>query len=184
MANGAVEGVLLLACLGEIMWHVVASLLCALHSWGTLGLASATMQHNLQCLRIATAAAASHRVCYMFSGLWRGSTVAVKTMILPAKMSGAEKRERMAIMEAAISSTMNHPNIGESWVNRQASGGCYYVRPCLCGRALYRATTRKRVPSSRFMSFHGTAPLVVMLALCCMGAAVDSGQHSCAWACG
>lgn len=34
-------------------------------------------------------------------------------MILPAKMSGAEKRERMAIMEAAISSTMNHPNIGE-----------------------------------------------------------------------
>jgi hypothetical protein len=32
-------------------------------------------------------------------------------MILPAKMSGAEKRERMAIMEAAISSAMNHPNI-------------------------------------------------------------------------
>jgi hypothetical protein len=26
-------------------------------------------------------------------------------------MSGAEKRERMAIMEAAISSVMNHPNI-------------------------------------------------------------------------
>jgi hypothetical protein len=40
------------------------------------------------------------------AGLWRGSTVAVKTMVLPAKMSGAEKRERMAIMEAAISSTM------------------------------------------------------------------------------
>jgi hypothetical protein len=32
-------------------------------------------------------------------------------MILPARMSGAEKRERMAIMEAAISSTMAHPNI-------------------------------------------------------------------------
>jgi hypothetical protein len=43
--------------------------------------------------------------------MWRGSTVAIKTMILPAKMSGAEKRERMAIMEAAISSVMNHPNI-------------------------------------------------------------------------
>jgi hypothetical protein len=27
-------------------------------------------------------------------------------MVLPAKMSGAEKRERMAVMEAAISSTM------------------------------------------------------------------------------
>jgi hypothetical protein len=43
--------------------------------------------------------------------MWRGSTVAIKTMILPAKMSGAEKRERMAIMEAAVSSVMNHPNI-------------------------------------------------------------------------
>jgi hypothetical protein len=40
------------------------------------------------------------------AGLWRGSIVAVKTMVLPAKMSGAEKRERMAVMEAAISSTM------------------------------------------------------------------------------
>lgn len=36
-------------------------------------------------------------------------------MILPAKMSGAEKRERMAIMEAAISSTMNHPNIVQTY---------------------------------------------------------------------
>jgi hypothetical protein len=45
------------------------------------------------------------------AGMWRGSTVAIKSMILPAKMSGAEKRERMAIMEAAISSVMNHPNI-------------------------------------------------------------------------
>jgi hypothetical protein len=43
--------------------------------------------------------------------MWRGSCVAVKSMILPARMSGAEKRERMAIMEAAISSAMNHPNI-------------------------------------------------------------------------
>ena len=44
-------------------------------------------------------------------GLWRGSVVAVKATVLPARMSGAEKRERMAIMEAAISSAMNHPNI-------------------------------------------------------------------------
>lgn len=65
-----------------------------------------------------------HTAFAMTSGLWRGSTVAVKTMILPAKMSGAEKRERMAIMEAAISSTMNHPNIGKSWVDRPVSGGC------------------------------------------------------------
>lgn len=32
-------------------------------------------------------------------------------MLLPAKMSGTERRERMAIMEAAISSAMHHPNI-------------------------------------------------------------------------
>jgi hypothetical protein len=31
----------------------------------------------------------------VFKGLWRGTTVAVKTMILPANMSGAEKREKM-----------------------------------------------------------------------------------------
>lgn len=44
-------------------------------------------------------------------GLWRGSVVAIKVMILPARMSGKEKRERMALMEAAISSVMTHPNI-------------------------------------------------------------------------
>jgi hypothetical protein len=38
--------------------------------------------------------------------------VAVKTMILPANMTGQEKREKMAVMEAAISSSLVHPNIG------------------------------------------------------------------------
>lgn len=32
-------------------------------------------------------------------------------MVLPARMSGAEKRERMLVMEAAISTAMLHPNI-------------------------------------------------------------------------
>lgn len=32
-------------------------------------------------------------------------------MLLPANMSGAEKREKMAVMEAAISSSLSHPNI-------------------------------------------------------------------------
>eukprot|EP00775_Hariotina_reticulata_P003854 gene3854-4111_t len=58
----------------------------------------------------------------VFKGLWRGSTVAVKTMVLPAKMSGAEKRERMAIMEAAISSAMNHPNIVQTYT--------YIIKQC------------------------------------------------------
>lgn len=33
------------------------------------------------------------------------------SMVLPANMSGAEKREKMAVMEAAISSSLSHPNI-------------------------------------------------------------------------
>lgn len=35
----------------------------------------------------------------VYKGLWRGTVVAIKTMILPANMSGAQKREKMAIME-------------------------------------------------------------------------------------
>ena len=47
----------------------------------------------------------------VYKGLWRGTVVAVKSMMLPANLSGAEKREKMAIMEAAISSALSHPNI-------------------------------------------------------------------------
>ncbi len=35
----------------------------------------------------------------VYKGIWRNTLVAVKSMILPAKMSGADKRQRMAIME-------------------------------------------------------------------------------------
>jgi hypothetical protein len=34
-------------------------------------------------------------VVQVYKGLWRGTVVAVKTMLLPANMSGAEKREKM-----------------------------------------------------------------------------------------
>lgn len=37
--------------------------------------------------------------------------MAVKSMVLPIKMSGAEKRGRLAVMEAAISASLSHPNI-------------------------------------------------------------------------
>lgn len=47
----------------------------------------------------------------VYKGVWRGTTVAIKTMVLPANMSGAEKREKMAIMETAISSSLSHPNV-------------------------------------------------------------------------
>jgi hypothetical protein len=32
-------------------------------------------------------------------------------MILPAGLSNKERREKMAVMEAAISSSLSHPNI-------------------------------------------------------------------------
>jgi hypothetical protein len=48
----------------------------------------------------------------VYKGLWKGTVVAVKTMLLPSGLSGAEKREKMAIMETAISSSLSHPNVG------------------------------------------------------------------------
>lgn len=47
--------------------------------------------------------------------------MAVKTMVLPANMSGQEKREKMAVMEAAISSSLAHPNIVQTYT--------YAIRP-------------------------------------------------------
>ncbi len=57
----------------------------------------------------------------VYKGLWRGTVVAVKTMVLPSNMSGAEKREKMAVMEAAISSSLSHPNIVQTYT--------YAIRP-------------------------------------------------------
>jgi hypothetical protein len=42
-------------------------------------------------------------------------------MLFPAAMSGKEKREKMAIMETAISSTLSHPNIVQTYT--------YVVKP-------------------------------------------------------
>ena len=42
--------------------------------------------------------------------------MAVKTLSLPASMAGhEEKREKMAIMEAAISTSLSHPNIVQTY---------------------------------------------------------------------
>jgi len=48
-------------------------------------------------------------------GLWRSTVVAIKIMMLPASMSGAEKREKMVVWEAAISSSLTHPNIVQTY---------------------------------------------------------------------
>ncbi|GFR47720.1 hypothetical protein Agub_g9474 [Astrephomene gubernaculifera] len=51
----------------------------------------------------------------VYRALWRGTTVAVKVILLPAHMSGRERLERMAVMEAAISSSLSHPNIVQTY---------------------------------------------------------------------
>ncbi|KAF5837079.1 hypothetical protein DUNSADRAFT_4860 [Dunaliella salina] len=47
----------------------------------------------------------------VYRGKWRGTDVAVKIIMLPANMSGREKREKMVVWEAAISSSLIHPNV-------------------------------------------------------------------------
>ncbi len=47
--------------------------------------------------------------------MWRGTVVAVKTIIIPQSMSGTERRARMAIMETAISASLSHPNIVQTY---------------------------------------------------------------------
>jgi len=42
-------------------------------------------------------------------------------MILPADMAGAVKREHKAVMEAAISSALSHPNIVQVHVGLSVS---------------------------------------------------------------
>ena len=64
----------------------------------------------------------------VFRGTWRGIEVAVKRLVLPTNMSGAERNERMAIMEAAISSTLLHPNIVRTYTYR-----CWGVNVNKCG---------------------------------------------------
>ncbi|GAX77891.1 hypothetical protein CEUSTIGMA_g5333.t1 [Chlamydomonas eustigma] len=51
----------------------------------------------------------------VYKGLWRDTVVAVKIMVMPNQMSDNEKRNRMAIMEAAISSSLSHPNIVQTY---------------------------------------------------------------------
>jgi hypothetical protein len=47
----------------------------------------------------------------VFKATWKGTVVAVKIMVLPSYMTGKEKREKMAVMETAISSSLSHPNV-------------------------------------------------------------------------
>ena len=51
----------------------------------------------------------------VWKATWEGAPVAVKVMALPSTMSGEEKQSRMALMEAAISGCLAHPNIVQTF---------------------------------------------------------------------
>lgn len=51
----------------------------------------------------------------VYKGLWKGTLVAVKVLLLPSGLSGLQRREQMAVMEAAISSSLRHPNIVQTF---------------------------------------------------------------------
>lgn len=127
----------------------------------------------------------------VYKGLWKGSVVAVKTIVLPALMSGAEKREKMvrgtarcacsacrqaagfcfagrtvgcqfawtahnhrhrcgpprarpqAIMEAAISSALSHPNIVQVAGQRRSLPACQAARLPAAAAACAAACVQK-----------------------------------------
>ena len=51
----------------------------------------------------------------VYLGEWRGAAVAVKRLVLPAAMSNSERAQKMAVMEIAISSSMFHPNLVQTY---------------------------------------------------------------------
>ncbi|KAF8066284.1 Gucy1b1 [Scenedesmus sp. PABB004] len=72
---------------------------------------STAEENHIQCLELLGEGTYGK----VYKGLWKGSVVAIKTIVLPEAMSGQEKREKMAIMEAAISSALSHPNIMQTY---------------------------------------------------------------------
>ncbi|KAF5831357.1 kinase-like domain-containing protein [Dunaliella salina] len=82
-------------------------------------------------------------------GLWRQTIVAIKIILLPANMSGAEKREKMVVWEAAISSSLNHPNIVQTYTYsiKPVKESRDRQRACLDDRELGSAVVFPQEPS-------------------------------------
>ncbi|KAG1667880.1 hypothetical protein FOA52_013640 [Chlamydomonas sp. UWO 241] len=72
----------------------------------------------------------------VYRGLWNGTVVAVKSMLLQGgSVSSSFHRERMAIMEAAISKSLSHPNIVQTYT--------YSIKPLKSGQPVSTGITRK-----------------------------------------
>eukprot|EP00798_Chlamydomonas_sp_ICE-L_P027068 gene27067-2301_t len=57
----------------------------------------------------------------VYLGLWLGSEVAIKTIIIPIRSQRGESQANMAMVEAAISSSLLHPNVVQTYTFTMAS---------------------------------------------------------------
>jgi hypothetical protein len=52
----------------------------------------------------------------VFKATWRGTVVAVKIMVLPSRMTGKEKREKMAVMVGGLASILLCTGLIVGWL--------------------------------------------------------------------
>jgi serine/threonine protein kinase len=104
-------------------------------------------------------------------------------MILPTKMKGSEKQERMAIMEAAISISLSHPNIVQTYtysltpVRERTSHSGFTVTPSTSGSRRSAETSRlnRASPSGMFPSVAASAfEVQIILEYCDRGTLHDA----------
>ncbi|EFJ48835.1 hypothetical protein VOLCADRAFT_90500 [Volvox carteri f. nagariensis] len=51
----------------------------------------------------------------VYKGIWQGHVVALKVLILPACLTRDERLQHIAVMEAAVSSALSHPNLVQTY---------------------------------------------------------------------
>jgi len=94
----------------------------------------------------------------------------VKTMVFPAAMSGKEKREKMAIMETAISSSLSHPNIVQTYtyvvkpITGELAAKVCQLHVSITASLLWQLQDSRLSPDVNYMS---SSPLVDPLVFFC-----------------
>lgn len=79
------------------------------------------------------------------AAIWSGTVVALKVLVLPPQLTRNERRQQMALMEAAISSAMSHPNIVQVWAGpRLGVGGGGAGEGARAHTCMYNAACRHR----------------------------------------